>query len=222
MMSALAGRFGLILLDPLDARLKRLAAPLYAEAARRAPEIAAAIEARSRELEQAGYHAQVHATTDAFPLFLHTDGARHALTRAADGRYHAKGASEDASYTLDELAAWAARAPESFSPNVTLRAVVQDYLLPTVAYFGGAAEVAYFAQTAEAYRVLSRPTTTILPRASMTIAERRTARTLKRYDLNLTDFFAGLDHVTARVVEEHLGAEQARVFDRTEAQVNQA
>jgi uncharacterized protein YllA (UPF0747 family) len=34
---------------------------------------------------------------------------------------------------------------------------VQDYLLPTVCYFGGAAEIAYFAQSAEVYRILQRP-----------------------------------------------------------------
>ena len=51
--------------------------------------------------------------------------------------------------------------PEKFSPNVTLRAVVQDYLLPTIAYYGGAAEIAYFAQTAEVYRLLGRPATPI-------------------------------------------------------------
>lgn len=222
LLTALVKSYGLVLLDPLAARLKQLAAPLYAEAARRAPDIAAAIEARSRELEADGYHAQVHASTDAFPLFLHIDGARHALTRTPDGRYRAKGTDEAQTYTLDELAAWAAREPDCFSPNVTLRAVVQDYLLPTVAYVGGAAEIAYFAQTAEAYRVLARPVTTILPRTSITIVERRTARTLKRYDLKLTDFFAGLDAVEARVVEEHLGAPQAQVFDRTETTVKYA
>jgi bacillithiol biosynthesis cysteine-adding enzyme BshC len=222
LMTALVRGHGLVLLDPLDARLKRLAAPLYAAAARRAPEIAAAIETRSRQLEETGYHAQVHATADAFPLFIHLDGARHALTRASDGRYRAKGANVDAEYTLEELAARAERDPESFSPNVTLRAVVQDYLLPTVAYFGGAAEVAYFAQTAEAYRVLARPVTPILHRASLTFVERRTARTLARYGLKFTDFFAGLDAVEARVVEEHLGAEQAQAFARTEETIGRA
>ena len=49
----------------------------------------------------------------------------------------------------EELATMAQQMPERFSPNVTLRAVVQDYLLPTIAYYGGAAEIAYFAQTAE-------------------------------------------------------------------------
>jgi bacillithiol biosynthesis cysteine-adding enzyme BshC len=223
LMTALTRQHGLVLLDPLDARLKHLAAPLYSEAARRAPEIAAAVEARSRELTEAGYHAQVHASLDAFPLFLHAGGSRRvALARGADNLYRAKGAGDDKGYTADELADWALREPEMFSPNVTLRAVVQDYLLPTVAYYGGAAEIAYFAQTAEVYRVLSRPATPILQRASLTLIERRTGRTLERYDLKLADFFNGLDSVIARVVEHHLGAEQARAFDRADAQIKGA
>jgi bacillithiol synthase len=223
MMTALTRRYGLILLDPSHPQLKRLAAPLYAEAAGRAPELASALEARSRELEHDGYHAQVHTSADAFPLFLHTeDGRRTALARGEDGRYRAKGAADEAGRTAEELARWAAREPERFSPNVTLRAVVQDYLLPTIAYYGGAAEIAYFAQTAEAYRLLSRPATPILHRASLTVVERRTSRALERYNLHLTDFFAGHDHVVARVVEEHLGAEQARAFDRAEEKINSA
>ena len=223
MLTALTRSYGLVLLDPLDPRLKRLAAPLYAEAARRAPDLAAALEARSRELERDGYHAQVHTSADAFPLFLHTgDSRRVAVARGADGRYRARGEESGAGHTSEELAAWAAREPERFSPNVTLRAVVQDYLLPTVAYYGGAAEIAYFAQTAEVYRLLARPSTPILHRASLTVVERRTGRTLERYNLHLTDFFAGLDHVVQRVVEEHLGAEQARSFDQAEAQIKTA
>jgi bacillithiol biosynthesis cysteine-adding enzyme BshC len=218
LMTALTGRFGLVLLDPLDAELKRLAAPLYSTAASQAQEIAVALETRSRELEAVGYHAQVMANANSFPLFLHTeDGARHAMVRADDGLYHAKAMRDE--YTAEELAQWAAREPERFSPNVTLRAVVQDYLLPTVAYFGGAAEIAYFAQTAEVYRLLHRPITPILPRASMTVVESRTGRTLERYGLKLTDLFEGLDVVIARVVEEHLGAETAQAFNHTEESV---
>ncbi|MDQ3254635.1 MAG: bacillithiol biosynthesis cysteine-adding enzyme BshC, partial [Acidobacteriota bacterium] len=222
MMTALAGRFGLVLLDPLDARLKRLVAPLYAEAARRAPEIAAALDARSQELIADGYHAQVLTSADAFPLFLHDEGgARRALTRNREGKYQAKGAKQ-IQYDAAELAEWAAREPDRFSPNVTLRGVVQDYLLPTTAYFGGAAEVAYFAQTAEAYRVLRRPVTPVLHRASLTVIERRTVRTLERYGLTLPDFFEGFEKVSARVVERHLGAETAQAFDRTDAAIELA
>ena len=220
MLAALTSRYGLVLLDPTDAALKRLAAPIYSEAARRAAEVAAATDARSRELEEAGYHAQVHTSADSFPLFLIEGGARRALARTAEGRYRAKGNGHE--WTAEELAALALREPERFSPNVTLRAVVQDFLLPTVAYFGGAAEVAYFAQTAESYRVLGRPATPILPRASLTIVERRTGRALERYNLRLEDFFGGLDPVIARVVEEHLGADVARALDETDAEVARA
>lgn len=235
MMTALLGHYGLILLDPLDPELKKLAAPLYAAAAGRSHEIAVAVEKRSRELEGAGYHAQVVASENSFPLFLLDGaGARHALMRTEKGKYQAKESAEEhgptpdhkqrptsaPEHTADELAEWAAREPEKFSPNVTLRAVVQDYLLPTVAYYGGAAEIAYFAQTAEVYRVLERPVTPILPRASMTMVEKHTGRSLERYDLSLSDFFAGLDSVLARVVEEHLGTAAAESFNRTEASVN--
>ena len=220
MLAALTGKYGLVLLDPTDAALKRLAAPLYSEAARLGAEIAAATDTRSRELEAAGYHAQVHTSPDSFPLFLIDDGARRALARTTEGRYRAKGTAHE--WTAEELAALALAEPERFSPNVTLRAVVQDYLLPTIAYFGGAAEVAYFAQTAESYRVLGRPMTPILHRASLTVVERRTGRTLERYGLKLEDFFGGLDPVITRVVEGHLGAELAGAFDETDASVARA
>jgi bacillithiol biosynthesis cysteine-adding enzyme BshC len=219
MMTSLVRHHGLVLLDPLEQRLKALAAPLYASAALRAHEIAAAIEARSRRLVEAGYHAQVTPSENSFPLFIHdANGARHALTRSDDGKYTTKDA--DKSYTIGELSSLALAHPEQFSPNVTLRAVVQDYLLPTIAYYGGAAEIAYFAQTAEVYRLLERPITPILPRSSLTMIERHTGRVLERYGLSLADLFAGPESVLKRVVEEHLGADTASSFAKTEGTVN--
>lgn len=219
MMTALLGHHGLIFLDPLDPELKKLAAPLYSEAARRAPEIATALEQRSKELESAGYHAQVLATANSFPLFLHDEqGRRHAVARVENGNYRAKDLDEE--HTAEELAAMARETPERFSPNVTLRAVVQDYLLPTLAYYGGAAEIAYFAQTAEVYRVLERPATPILPRSSLTMIERHTGRVMEKYGLSLTDFVEGLEPVMKRVVEEHLSADTAKLFASAEQNVN--
>ena len=220
MMTSLLGSHGLIFLDPLDPALKKLAAPLYSAAAKQAPEIAMAIEKRSADLEADGYHAQVMATANSFPLFLHDEkGARRAVVRSDDGKYKAK--ELDAEYTADELADLALKTPERFSPNVTLRAVVQDYLLPTIAYYGGAAEIAYFAQTAEVYRVLGRPATPILPRSSLTMIERHAGRVLERYELTLEDFFDGIDPVNKRVVEEYLGADTAKLFAKTEQNVNE-
>ncbi len=218
LMTSLMTGFGLIILDPLDAELKRLAAPLYERAARRAPDIARALEDRSRTLETDGYHAQVTTSADSFPLFFHTEDkadspapVRRAITRTSEGAYLAKGTNEI--HTPDEWARLAGKSPARFSPNVTLRGVVQDYLLPTVAYFGGAAEIAYFAQTAEVYRLLDRPVTPILPRASLTIIEPRTVRTLERYDLHLSDFFDDFDALIKLVTEKHLNPDGARSFD---------
>jgi len=220
MMTSLIGSYGLIFLDPLDPALKKLAAPLYSDAATRAPEIAQALEKRSAALEADGYHAQVLATANSFPLFLHDEnGGRRAVVRTEDGKYRAK--DGDTEYTVEELAALALESPERFSPNVTLRAVVQDYLLPTIAYYGGAAEIAYFAQTAEVYRVLDRPATPILPRSSLTMIERHAGRVLERYELSLESFFEGIDPVIKEVVEKHLGANTARLFEKTEGSINE-
>ncbi|HEY5885664.1 MAG TPA: bacillithiol biosynthesis cysteine-adding enzyme BshC [Pyrinomonadaceae bacterium] len=219
MMTALLGKYGLVLLDPLDQRMKAQAAPLYAKAALRAHDIATAIETRSRRLEEAGYHAQVTPSENSFPLFMHDEqDARHAMVRTADGKYATKNA--DAVFTVQELSEMALAHPERFSPNVTLRAVIQDYLLPTIAYYGGAAEIAYFAQTTEVYRLLERPITPILPRSSLTVVERHTGRLLEKYELSLQNMFEGLESVLARVVEEHLGADTAKTFESTEEAVN--
>ena len=218
LLTELLGAHGLILFDPLDAELKRLTAPMYAAAAHNGAEIAAAGAARSRELVADGYHAQVAITDNSFPLFIFDEaGERRALLRQDDGRYQIKG--RDVSYTVPELAEWAAREPERFSPNVTLRAVVQDYLLPTLVYFGGAAEIAYFAQTAETYRILQRPATPILHRASLTFVEHHTGRVLERFGLGLEDLFAGLEQVSGRVVEEHLSVGAAQAFAHAETQI---
>ena len=188
--------------------------------ARQAQEIAVAIVQRSRELEEAGYHAQVTPSEDSFPLFLHDEnGARRALTRNAKGRYRVKGDGQE--YAGEELADWAERDPARFSPNVTLRAVVQDFLFPTIAYYGGSAEIAYFAQTSEVYRILNRPVTPILPRTSLTFVEKHTWRSLDRYGIRLQDFFAGPDHVVAKVVAEYLGKETAAAFEHTTETFNQ-
>lgn len=219
MITSLVSLHGLVLLDPLDSRLKSLAAPLYAKAALKAHQIAVAIEVRSGRLVEAGYHAQVTPSENSFPLFMHdAEGARHALVRTSEGKYGVK--NSDEAYTAEEVSELALSQPERFSPNVTLRAVVQDYLLPTIAYYGGAAEIAYFAQTAEVYRLLKRPATPILPRPSLTIVESHTGRGLERYGLGLEDLFPGPESVLARVVEEHLGAQAAQSFVKTEETVN--
>ncbi len=213
LMARLFREYGVVLFDPLDEELKQVAAPLYSEALRKSSEIAQALVARSRELEEAGYHAQIHVSEDMVPLFIMDQGRRAALTHH-DGRFTVKGS--DRSFSNEEIVELASRCPSCFSPNVTLRPVVQDYLLPTAAYIGGPAEIAYFAQLRAVYETLGRQEPCVLPRASFTIVEGRHQKTMKKYRLELQDFFDGLHPAMTKVVEQSLDRNAAAAFTETE------
>src|SRR5262249_49907472 len=150
--------------------------------------------------------------------FIMDDGRRVAITRA-DGRFHIKGS--DRSFSHQELVELATRCPNCFSPNVTLRPVVQDYLLPTAGYIGGPAEIAYFAQLRAVYETLGRQEPCVLPRASFTIIEGRHQKTLKKYGLELPDFFEGLHAAVTKVVEQSLDHSTALAFTETERVLNE-
>jgi bacillithiol biosynthesis cysteine-adding enzyme BshC len=219
LMARLFRDYGVVLLDPLDDGLKQVAAPLYAQAIEKSSEMAQALVERSRELEHAGYHAQIKVSEDMVPLFIMDDGRRAALTRQQDGRLTVKGS--DRSFTKEELVELAARCPSCFSPNVTLRPAVQDYLLPTAAYIGGPAEIAYFAQLRSVYETLGRQQPCVLPRASFTIVEGRHQKTMKKLGLELRDFFEGLHPAVTKVVEQGLDRNAAVAFTETEHLVNE-
>ena len=219
LLNKLFGAYGLIILCPLDDRLKRLAAPIYKEAIEKSEEIVTALRRRSEELQEKGYHAQVLIGEDYFPLFWQAkDHTRNSMKKSSAGTFKTK--DEAGEFTLKELAEIAETDPSRFSPSVVLRSVVQDYLLPTVCYFGGAAEIAYFAQSGEVYRILNRPATTIFHRQSFTIVEPKHARTLNKYDLELKDLFAGFENILPQIVEQHLNRETALKFVEAEEKIN--
>ena len=101
-----------------------------------------------------------------------------------------------------------------------LRPVVQDYLFPTVCYFGGGAEIAYFAQNSEVYRIMDRPVTPILHRQSFTIIEAKHARTLEKYELEFTDLFAGEAEVLPKIVDKFIDPNTAKLFAEAEKKIN--
>jgi bacillithiol synthase len=219
LLIGLLGKYGLIIVDPLDDTLKQLSAPIYSEAIKLSGEIVSALTARSAELLDDGYHAQVLVEKDYFPLFWHTDdGRRVALRRNSDGRLQVKG--EKTSFTETELSERALSDPERFSPGVMLRPVVQDYLFPTVCYFGGGAEIAYFAQNSEVYRVLKRSVTPILHRQSFTMIEAKHARTMEKYELEFADLFAGEALILPGIVDRFIDPNTARLFTDAEEKIN--
>jgi len=93
------------------------------------------------------------------------------------------------------------------SPNVLLRPAVQDAIFPTVAYVGGPAEIAYFAQAGAVYECLRRPVPPVFPRISATVVEARVARALKKYGMEFMDVFRGRDFMKRKAVASVQGVE---------------
>lgn len=214
MMMKLIGQYGVVLINPLDDRLKHIAGEIYSSAMARVPEFASRLVTASSQLEAAGYHAQVYTSNEAVPLFMLDEGRRTAMVRNDDGRFHLK--NSEKSFAADELLETVSRCPNCFSPNVTLRPIVQDFLLPTVAYIGGPAEIAYFAQLRPNYSLLGRVEPVVLPRASFTLIEKRHAKTMTKYGIEFTDLFEGHESVLKKVVEKSLDNDTTRAFDETE------
>ncbi|MBC7898476.1 MAG: bacillithiol biosynthesis cysteine-adding enzyme BshC [Saprospiraceae bacterium] len=219
LLTSLLGDSGLIVLDPLNKDLKRLAAPVYVDAIERSYEIVSALRVRSEELSAEGYEAQVLIGEDYFPLFWHADDdSRNALRRNSTNTIITKGGNRE--FTLVELADIAVKDPTRFSPSVVLRSAVQDYILPTVCYFGGGAEISYFAQSGEVYRILNRPVTPIMHRQSFTLVEPKHSKVLSRYNLNFSDLFYGSEVILPRIVEQFLNKDTARLFADVEEKIN--
>jgi bacillithiol biosynthesis cysteine-adding enzyme BshC len=219
--------WGVILLDASDAELHRVAAPLYRAAIERAEDLETALLARGEALESAGYFQQVKVTASSVLLFAMHNGARTAIHRRVNGSNQAAEftiGSEAGAERLSsaEMLDRIDKAPENFSPNVLLRPVVQDYLLPTLAYTGGAAETAYFGQAGAVYeRILGR-VTPIVPRFSATLVEPKVQRWLRQYGIAVLDTFNGLDALRHTLAARTLPADLQAAFDRANKSVEES
>lgn len=210
MARLVAGR-GIIFLDPLDERLHRFSANVYRRALDDADSLRDALIARSKELEHAGFHAQVKVSSGSTLLFYNVDGRREAL-RSRNGKFYAG----HASFTLEELRAAIEKTPEAFTPNVLLRPIVQDTLLPTAAYIAGPAEIAYMAQAQVVYAKLLGRMPAILPRASITIVEPLVGRKLEKFGFTIGDVLRGRQQLRSRMEQKYLPRALTRRFDAGE------
>jgi len=219
LFAKLFAEWGVILLDASDPELHRIAVPVYRAAIERAAELDDALLARGNQLDAAGYHQQVKVTPASALLFALRDGARvpvHRSTAGADFEIEGEKISQR------ELLARIESAPEDFSPNVLLRPVVQDYLLPTLAYTGGSAEVAYFAQAGVVYEKLLGRVTPIVPRFSATLVETKLRGLLDRYSLGLPDLFHGPEQLREQLATHTLPNELRSAFDNAQAAVKKS
>ena len=186
MFASLLASSGLILLDPLDLRLHRLAGPILSKAIEQRDSLEQQLLDRGKALEKAGYDAQVKITRRNTTVFHISVDGRQVIT-SHEGKFE----SGARTWTQPELLAAIHDQPENFSPNALLRPVVQDFLLPTVALIGGPAEISYFAQSEVLYRNLLGRMPVMLPRAGFTLVDPKAQRLLAQYGLGVEDVWKG-------------------------------
>jgi bacillithiol biosynthesis cysteine-adding enzyme BshC len=205
LLRAVLHPLGIAVLDASHASVRRAAAEVHGRAAASAADIDARLAARNAEVRTAGFEPQVLEMPGQSLVFLNEGTTKRRLsideaTRARDGAGH------------------------GLSSTVLLRPVVERTLLPTVAYVGGPAEIAYFAQCTAVADALDVPRPVVVPRWSTTIIEPRVARALDRIGMSveeIADRDAAANRLAMRAlpsdVETTLGSLEASVRSHVDA-----
>ncbi|MDD5362855.1 MAG: bacillithiol biosynthesis cysteine-adding enzyme BshC [Ignavibacteria bacterium] len=177
------GDTGLIFCNPTDKEMKKLLVPVFEKELNTFPETCELVVNASAELEQK-YEPQVKPRS--INLFYTYNDNRH-LIEIKEEKFSLKNTRQK--FEKDELFNLLLTNPENFSPNVILRPVCQDYLLPTAVYIGGPSEVAYFGQFRDVYNFYGMKMPAIYPRTSITILESRVENFLEKFGISFEELF---------------------------------
>ena len=199
-MTQLFKSYGLIFIDGSHPELKKLGGRVfYTEIQEGSPSTKRALES-SQDLQQSEYHAQVSVHDGILNLFYGEQERRS--IHVQDGNYQIKGTQ--AAYTRQALLDQLESSPQRFSPNVLLRPLYQDALLPTVAYVGGPAEISYFAQMKGIYDSFGLHMPVIYPRKTVTILEKKIDIVLTNYQLAVQDVWHKGDKLINDAVQKNI------------------
>jgi bacillithiol biosynthesis cysteine-adding enzyme BshC len=163
-------KYGLILFDPQDPKVKQLLKPVFKKEItdfRKHTEKLVHVSATLEEL----YHAQVK--VNPVNLFFSNEEGRF-LIDPVENEFRLK--RKRKKFTYDELMELIDTKPENFSPNVLLRPICQDYILPTAFYVGGPSEISYFAQVTPLYDFFGIEAPILYPRSSGSFHRSREAQ----------------------------------------------
>ncbi|MBA4317549.1 MAG: bacillithiol biosynthesis cysteine-adding enzyme BshC [Flavobacterium sp.] len=194
LMFSIFDEYGLIILDPSDKQLKELLKPVFKKELNNFRDHTNILVERSAELDDI-YHAQVKVKP--INLFMIEENER-LLIEPAENDYRLKGKRKK--FTQEEIISLVDEKPEKFSPNVLLRPICQDYLLPTAFYVAGPGEISYFAQLMPLYDLFDIPAPVIYPRSSATIIEKGVKNIFEKFNLSYTDFLFEESAVFAKVM----------------------
>ncbi len=182
-VNALFGGEGLVVVDADNRELKKSFAhvikdDLFNHSSK------SLVDQTTQELQSLSYHTQVNAREINF--FYLIDGLRSRLEKTADGFQVVDSAlkfsdAEVEKMILDE--------PEKFSPNVVLRPLYQEIILPNLAYCGGPAELVYWLQLKGVFEKFETPFPILLPRSFAMVMDEPTLKKFEKSKLEIKDLF---------------------------------
>ncbi|CCG98486.1 protein of unknown function UCP012535 [Fibrella aestuarina BUZ 2] len=214
-MHELFGQEGLICLDADDPALKRLFAPIMRDELlhQRSSNL---VNETTEQLNALGYKTPISPRD--INLFYLTDGLRERIVRTEEGVFNVNGTQLH--FTEEELLAELDAHPERFSPNVVMRPLYQEVILPNLAYIGGPSEVPYWLQLKAEFDHFGVPFPLLMPRNFALYVPRVTARRINKLGLDTSEMFQDVVTLKRRYVEHH--SEHCLKFDEENKAVSKS
>lgn len=209
------GKHGLVLAGSDDNVLKQQSADIWHHALRHQGKITSALKQQSAALEAAGYHAQAEVSESS--LFYHHPEKGRVKLPFEQGKWH----FPDAGALSPDAAVEHVKHHNLYrrlSPNVFLRPVLQQYMLPNIGYAGGPAEVAYHAQMKPVFEHFGLPMPVILSRFSGTVVEPSIARAASALPFEFREYKQAGHVLIKRYMENHTAFKPGQFFEQWRAE----
>jgi bacillithiol biosynthesis cysteine-adding enzyme BshC len=183
LVNELFGEYGLVTIDGNDKQLKQQFKEEFSkDIFNNAP--FDLVDPPIRELEKMGYAAQVNPRP--INCFYIENGLRARIEKAGDV-FNVVGTKR--SFTQKELQDLIENSPEKISPNVVLRPLYQQAILPNIAYVGGPGELAYWLEFKKMFDSFQILFPVLMPRNFVTVIDKPTKNNIAKLNFSVSDFF---------------------------------
>lgn len=191
------GHMGLVLISARTPVMKALAAPVLSASVDRSMEVYARLDATTKHLLSLGYPQQAQfQSSHLFAFHPGLNGARMRITEA-EGEWSLPTGER---MNTEDFAVRVRNDPETYSPGVFLRLMVQSQLLPVIGIVGGPAELSYIAQASGLFSLFGKPMPLIIPRWSLTLSSPRSARWSNALPLEFSEYLGGWQTLQERLM----------------------
>jgi bacillithiol synthase len=200
-VNELYGSQGLVVVDGDDAALKQMFAPALRDELLHQPSYAA-LQRATASLQALGHSAQVNPRE--INLFYLRDQRRERIVAEGEpGQPTYQVLNTPWRFTQAELLAQLADHPERFSPNVVLRPVYQETILPNLSYTGGPGEFAYWLQLKPVFEHFQLPYPILLPRNFGLVINPIQQARMQKLGIDVPTLFQGQDGPKQRLVDQY-------------------